>query len=254
MKDNVGDFALIERLSVNKNLGDLDFDNLVVELIDLKKGHIILDVACGNGNLTIKYLEHLKEGKVYGIDLSEELIEKAKRDAKKRHLDIIFQKADALNLPFDDDIFHRVSCNYAIYHFPDIYRALEEIFRVMKKSDAKLLLTGPSKNNNLELYNFHKKAGGHIKVLMGRDIYEETVMSYLNERKIQYKHTIFTNKVAFPSTIAFLDYYQNTKLLLDNIKVEERDSFLKNIYQSFELKKNVCPILTKEIGVFEIWN
>ena len=191
---------------------------------------------------------------MFGIDLSKELINKAKKAVKKRNLDIIFQTADALNLPFDDKIFQRVSCNYAIYHFPNIPRALEEMFRVMDKNNAKLILTGPSKNNNLELYNFHKKAGGQIKVRMGRDIYEESVMSYLNERKMQYKHTILTNNVSFPSTLAFLDYYQKTKLLLDNIKVEEKDSFLKNLYQNFKLKKNICPILTKQIGVFEIWN
>jgi len=53
MKNNVGDFALKERLSVNKNLGDLDFDNFVLEIMDLKKGYHILDVACGNGYLAI---------------------------------------------------------------------------------------------------------------------------------------------------------------------------------------------------------
>ena len=254
MKKNVGDFALIERLSVNKNLGDLDLDNLVLELMDLKKGHNILDVACGNGNLAIKYLENIKDGNIYGIDLSKDLIDKAKSESKKKNLNIIFQTADALNLPFENNFFNRVSCNYAIYHFPDIHRALDEMFRVLKKNNAKLLLTGPSKNNNLELYDFHKKAGGHITEMMGRDVYEESVMLYLNKEKIKYKHTIFSNKVKFPSTLAFLDYYQKTKLFLDNVQVKERDSFLKVVNQSSEIIKNDCPILTKKIGVFEVWN
>ncbi|TVZ56043.1 methyltransferase family protein [Lutibacter sp. Hel_I_33_5] len=42
-------------------------------------------------------------------------------------------KADICNLPFDDNAFDVIFCNHVLEHIPDDTKAMQELFRVMKK-------------------------------------------------------------------------------------------------------------------------
>lgn len=79
-------------------LGECDF---IEKEINYNKKIKILDVGCGTGRHSI---ELAKRGyTITGIDLSESMVNKAKKKAKELNLNIAFQVEDARNLPFKDE-------------------------------------------------------------------------------------------------------------------------------------------------------
>ncbi len=92
--------------------------------LDLKKGDRLLDVACGPGYIT----RDASDIKVTGVDFSDAMIALAKQTYPNSD----FKVANAEDLPFEDNTFDGVCCNFGILHFanPDI--AMKEAFRVCK--------------------------------------------------------------------------------------------------------------------------
>jgi len=62
-----------------------------------------LDVGCADGRFTLKVAE--KFHKVFAVDISSEMLAKAKRFQEERKIfNVIFQKADAEKLPFQNNV------------------------------------------------------------------------------------------------------------------------------------------------------
>jgi len=74
---------------------------IVQERLGLRPGHRVLDVPCGNGRLTLPMAQ---AGLVMtGIDLAEDYIERARRDAEREGLDVRYLVADMRRLDFDGE-------------------------------------------------------------------------------------------------------------------------------------------------------
>src|SRR4030042_6882555 len=99
-KENVGDFALKERMYVNQKFGNFDLKEVIFDVMDLSDGPSVLDVACGDGHFTLQFKQMAGDGFVAGIDQSKHLINKAKKAAKSSGLNIEYKVADALKLPY----------------------------------------------------------------------------------------------------------------------------------------------------------
>jgi ubiquinone/menaquinone biosynthesis C-methylase UbiE len=111
------------------------FREKTLDLARLAEGKSVLDVGCGTGTLAIaaKYrVGHM--GKVTGVDASPEMIDRAKRKARKRGVEVNFQTAAAESLPFQDAAFDVVLSTVMLHHLPDAVRAMciSEIRRVLK--------------------------------------------------------------------------------------------------------------------------
>ena len=95
------------------------------EVLDFIKTVIgrTLDVGCGNGDIT-KLLKN-----AVGIDISEELLEKARKKSKNK-----FIKAKCEDLPFENEEFDNVLLIAVLHNLKKISRkrCLEEIYRVLK--------------------------------------------------------------------------------------------------------------------------
>jgi ubiquinone/menaquinone biosynthesis C-methylase UbiE len=94
-------------------------------------GHL-LDVACGPGVVTAALAPGAAS--VVAFDATEEMIERARsRCAKAGLANVAFKCGDAENLPFADAQFDGVVTRLAIHHFADAQRALDEMFRVLRR-------------------------------------------------------------------------------------------------------------------------
>ena len=91
----------------------------------------ILDVGTGTGFLAILLAELGHD--VVGIDLSERMLERAKKKADEKGLDIEFMIADAENLPFDDGEFDAVINRHLLWTLPNPQKAINEWSRVIKR-------------------------------------------------------------------------------------------------------------------------
>ena len=115
--------------SVNK--GPFQSTKKLIELIKINKNNRVLDVACGTGVVTKQIQKKVgKSGYVVGIDTSTTAIKIAKKENKK-NLD--FLNADAENLSFSKK-FYIVTCQYALFFFPNAQKALKNIKNSLKKS------------------------------------------------------------------------------------------------------------------------
>jgi len=100
-------------------------------------GEKVLDLGCASG----RFLEILEDKKVdyFGIDISEKLIEIAKKKYPKGN----FQVADALNLPFPNNFFDKIFSIAVLHHIPSgefRLQFLKETKRVLKK-EGLLIIT-----------------------------------------------------------------------------------------------------------------
>jgi demethylmenaquinone methyltransferase/2-methoxy-6-polyprenyl-1,4-benzoquinol methylase len=90
----------------------------------------IVDVGCGTGNLTLALLDKLTvDGRVMAIDISTEMIKKARDKVVDPR--VSWHVGDALRLPFGDGTVDRVICCSVWPHFDDPAAAAEEFSRVL---------------------------------------------------------------------------------------------------------------------------
>jgi ubiquinone/menaquinone biosynthesis C-methylase UbiE len=103
---------------------------LVVEGAGVSGDDAVLDVACGSGNATIPAAK--TGAKTTGLDITPELIEAGKANAKESGVEIDWIEGDAMDLPFDDDSFDVVTSVFGCMFAPDHRRTAEELARVLK--------------------------------------------------------------------------------------------------------------------------
>ena len=100
----------------------------------IKKGDTVLDLGCGAGIDCFLAAKKVGEnGKVIGVDMTEEMINKAKLNAQKAGLkNIEFILADIENLPVEDNTIDIIITNCVINLTPDKTKAFKEAYRVLK--------------------------------------------------------------------------------------------------------------------------
>lgn len=112
-----------------------------VQLSGAKKGDHVLDCATGTGDLAIEFKEKVgSEGYVLGTDFCKEMIEHAPDKARENGLEVDFEVADAMDLPYDDDRFDIASIAFGIRNVDDPVVALKEMARVVKPGGSVIVL------------------------------------------------------------------------------------------------------------------
>ena len=113
-----------------------------IALANIRKGDIILDLGSGAGFdsfLAAKKLEG--SGKVIGVDMTPEMIEKSKELAiKYGYKNVEFRLGDIDNLPFENDFFDIIISNCVINLTPDKLKVFKESYRVLK-GDGKMYIS-----------------------------------------------------------------------------------------------------------------
>jgi SAM-dependent methyltransferase len=103
----------------------------LAESMDLRAGHTVLDVAAGNGNMTLAAARRCSE--VTCTDYVEALLASARRRAEADGLHVQFEMADAENLPFADASFDAVVSTFGAIFCLDQHRAAAELMRVTRR-------------------------------------------------------------------------------------------------------------------------
>ncbi len=102
--------------------------------VGLKQGEVVLDLGCGAGLDLYFYAKAVGEnGKVYGLDISEDMVNKAKANMETAGIENAEIKCGhSDSLPFKDSFFDVVASN-GIYNLsPDKEAVMREVFRVLK--------------------------------------------------------------------------------------------------------------------------
>ena len=134
----------------------LNSQKKILNKIPLNNKYKILDVGCGTGN-SLNFLYRKGFRSLYGVDLSPNMINKAKLNNKNKLFIASVEK-----LPFKSNFFDIVICTEAFHHFPNPKKSITEMFRVLKKGG---LLYLADINFHFKLLNYIAKLEpGHVKI------------------------------------------------------------------------------------------
>ncbi len=98
----------------------------------------MLDIATGGGHTALKFAPFVK--RVTATDLTARMLEKARAFIIGQGVgNVVFQPADAEDLPFDGGQFDLVTCRIAPHHFPHAAVFVKECARVLKPGGMLLM-------------------------------------------------------------------------------------------------------------------
>jgi len=101
-----------------------------IERMSVLKDARVLDLGCGSGWATRLLAARASEGSVVGVDISDEMIELA-RKTSTGFPNLEFQVAGSDRLPFTDRTFTHAFSMESLYYYKDVPAALSEVARVM---------------------------------------------------------------------------------------------------------------------------
>ncbi|MGH3002543.1 MAG: class I SAM-dependent methyltransferase [Gaiellaceae bacterium] len=100
----------------------------LVELLRVEPGERLLDLATGTGEVAVRAARAGAE--VTALDISEPMLEKARRRAGDEGVEIAFELGDVEYLPFEDACFDVVSSSFGMVMAPDHANVAAELARV----------------------------------------------------------------------------------------------------------------------------
>jgi len=106
---------------------DIRWRNRLVKSLGNVTQKTILDIATGTGDLAIA-IEKQQPKKIYGLDLSPQMLEVAKSKNKT----IEFVVGDSEQLQFEDHSIDIVTVSFGVRNFENLNKGLSEIYRVLK--------------------------------------------------------------------------------------------------------------------------
>lgn len=103
-------------------------------LAHIKEGDVVIDLGSGAGLDCFLAAEKTGDsGKVIGIDMTEEMIEMARKNAEKQdYKNVEFRLGDIEKLPIDDSSVDIAISNCVINLAPDKSKVFKEVYRVLK--------------------------------------------------------------------------------------------------------------------------
>jgi len=104
----------------------------VFDHYDLAENACLLELGCGPGDLWRENANRISPGwDITLSDFSPGMIAQARENLADSSHPYTFKVIDAQNIPFSTDRFDVVIANHCLYHFPDRFKALSEIHRVL---------------------------------------------------------------------------------------------------------------------------
>jgi ubiquinone/menaquinone biosynthesis C-methylase UbiE len=108
--------------------------NAILENINLKSNEIILDIGFGNGYLIKKLFKENIPVKIYGIEISEDMLNKVtaknKQNIRNEVLQLFLENINRTS--FEDNLFDKIYTVNTIYFWNELYKSFSEIKRIMK--------------------------------------------------------------------------------------------------------------------------
>jgi arsenite methyltransferase len=202
-----------------------------VALASLKEGEVVVDLGSGAGFDCFLAAQKVgKKGKVIGVDMTPEMIEKARENARKgEYENVEFRLGEIENLPVADNSCDVVISNCVINLSPDKRRVFAEAFRVLKPggrlmiSDIVLLKELPDFiKNSIEAYV------GCLSGAIMKDEYIKTI------KEAGFQDVKIIDETPFPIECMAND--PTAKAIMENMKIPpEKISEIANMVISIKV-------------------
>ena len=121
----------------------------------------VLDLATGTGDMAVALAKAIPEAHITGADLSESMIEVGRKKIAEKGIGdrVELLTADALDLPFDDNVFDAVTIAFGVRNFEHLDAGYAEMCRVLRPGGLLVVfeLTPPKSKVVRPFYNFYTR-------------------------------------------------------------------------------------------------
>ena len=129
----------------------MEKDHLPITLPVLDKMHLratdnVLDVGCGSGWLARRIAQAVPDGRVVGMDVSDEMIRLARRSSLD-HDNILYVEGEAAEIPWEPNFFQHAISVESAYYWPDPAAGLQEFHRVLRPGGRAWILINYYQDN-----------------------------------------------------------------------------------------------------------
>jgi ubiquinone/menaquinone biosynthesis C-methylase UbiE len=138
----------------------------VIELLELKSDHLVLDLCCGNGLLSTEIATQCSQ--VIGVDFSEKLIEGIGARAAKNIIGIV---SDAMEIKFQPQSFNHIVMAAALQHFTQAQtiQLLKNMFLWLKPGGTILLTDITDSGRMWNFYNSLEREDLYFKHILNNN-------------------------------------------------------------------------------------
>ena len=144
-----------KKIAANMNKGHWDLTTWGLKHVSIKSDFVILDVGCGGGKTINRTARRAVQGKVYGIDYSEDMVDYSKQVNRRliaqNRVEIVHGTVEKTG--FKDEFFDLVTATETYYFWPNLADAFEEIKRILKKEGYLLIISEMIKDGAYEVEN-----------------------------------------------------------------------------------------------------
>ena len=166
-----------ERVNAVATLGrDAAWRRRAVTLAALRAGDVVLDVACGTGDMIRLFARATTPpARIIGVDFAEDMLARGNYTDIKTPVELI--EADAQELPLPNETVDVISCAFGVRNFQDLSAGLREMGRVARRGGRVVILEFAEPQNRL-LRWAHAWYGNIVLPRLGRLIARDRVGAY----------------------------------------------------------------------------
>lgn len=136
--------------------------HVAVKMVRRVNPRRILDIATGTGDFAIGLYKNIKPDAVVGIDLSQGMLDVARKKIEKHGLNdaITVQQGDCLALPFEDSSFDAVTVAFGVRNFEHLLQGYQQMHRVLAPDGMLCVIELSTPRNRVvrwfyDLYTLH---------------------------------------------------------------------------------------------------
>lgn len=118
----------------------------VLEQMRIAASDNVLDVGCGSGWLSRRLAKLAREGRVVGMDISDEMIRVARRTSLEQD-NILYVQGEAGEIPWEPNFFHHAISVESAYYWPEPGAGIREISRVLRPGGKTWILINYYRDN-----------------------------------------------------------------------------------------------------------
>lgn len=106
----------------------------LIKRLDLKEDHTILEIGPGPGYFSTHVAKKLPKGRLYLLDIQQEMLDFAKKRLDKRKItNVVYKLTDGVSLDLESNFFDRVFMVTVIGEVDNKSNYLNEIYRILKE-------------------------------------------------------------------------------------------------------------------------
>ncbi|MDY0084065.1 MAG: bifunctional demethylmenaquinone methyltransferase/2-methoxy-6-polyprenyl-1,4-benzoquinol methylase UbiE [Ignavibacteriaceae bacterium] len=186
---------------------DIYWRKKTLKLTGLNSDSILLDVACGTGDVAIE-AKKLSVQKIYGADFSNNMLKlfEKKSDWIKGHL----VQMVAENIPFKDETVTNITVAFGVRNFYDIQEGFNSFYRILKPNGKATIIEFRMPSNKIlkTIYKFYFKK--ILPFLGGIISGNKTAYTYLPDSVEEFDEKINLEKLLINSGFSEIQKYNFT--------------------------------------------